>query len=154
MARIDFVVFSLVSVLSIQFVTSNRMQLKGLPKISSGHDANEKVIQLPNETTKFISEGLQEASEKGLVKDMGDHFVIRFSPQQEDAFFTKIIKKTMKKMENDRMADSKVLKEALFPKGSKTMNPEVKSVFIQAIKDAMSNAHIVKYETNSTTRVF
>ncbi|KAK8713773.1 hypothetical protein V6N13_148983 [Hibiscus sabdariffa] len=132
------------------------MQLKGLPKISSssGNDANEKVIQLPDETTKFISEGLQEASEKGLVKDMGDHFVIRFSPQQEDAFFTKIIKKTMKKMENDKMEDSKVLKEALFPKGSKTMNPEVKSVFIQAIKDAMSNAHIVKYETNSTTRVF
>ncbi|KAK8500250.1 hypothetical protein V6N13_030133 [Hibiscus sabdariffa] len=159
MARTGFVVFSLAWLLWIQSAVGNNMQLNGSAKTNSSSagdapkDVNDEVIQLPSAVSGFISEGLQEASEKGLVKDLGDHFELAFSPQQEDEFFTKIINKTMKEMEEKKMPEYKVLKEALFPRGSKTMDPAAKSDFIRAIKDAMYNANIIKREVQSTTHV-
>ncbi|KAK8534723.1 hypothetical protein V6N13_081151 [Hibiscus sabdariffa] len=151
MARTGFVVLSLAWLLSVQCAVGNNMQLNGSAKTktnsSSAGDVNDEVIQLPSAVSGFISEGLQEASEKGLVKDLGDHFELAFSPQQEDDFFTKIITKTIKEMEQQKLPESKVVQDALFPRGSKTMDPNAKSDFIRAIKDAMYNAKIIKQST-------
>ncbi|KAK9025942.1 hypothetical protein V6N11_038795 [Hibiscus sabdariffa] len=143
MARIDYVVFSLALILSVQMVVSEDTADSGP---SSVGDVNEKEDDkvTTKEVKKDISDGLQDAVDKGVLEDKGDTYNPSASPQQEEEYLMKIFFQALMKMADEGKVDSKVLKKKLFPGEEERMDPKIEPEVIQALREAMRETQAVE----------
>ncbi|KAK8648654.1 hypothetical protein V6N13_129402 [Hibiscus sabdariffa] len=143
MSRIDFVVFSLALILSVQLVVSQSPAEKETEAVKyANKKENEKVTS--DEVKMDVNAELKDAAAKGLVKDAGENLDPAASPQQDGEFLLKMFMQALTKMADEGKLDPKVLKKKLFPGGSDKMDPKTKLEVIQALKEAIAETQKVE----------